>query len=293
MPFRLPQVAQLIAAMRQAFALLLVLSGAGVAHAATPEQIEQGRILAGIGGCANCHTAKDGKPFAGGDAIETPVGSFFAPNITSDPQSGLGVWSDADFLRAMREGVSPTDDPYYPAFPYTSFTHMTDQDLLAIKAYLDTVPAVAQADRPHDLWFPFNVRWGVGLWQWAFFEPARFTPDQARSAAWNRGAYLVTGPGHCQECHTPRTFYGVLKPDQAFAGGDFGPNAGPNISGDTARGIGEWSAEDLTSVLESGMTPDGDFLGGEMAKVIQNGTAILPAADLAGVVEYLKSLPPR
>ena len=123
------------------------------------------------------------------------------------------------FIRAMREGRDPEGWPLYPAFPYTSYTRMTDEDLAALKAYLDALPAVSQASKPHELWFPFNLRWGLYLWQWLFFTPERFQPDPAKDAAWNRGAYLVLGPGHCAECHTPRTFYGVLEWDRAFAGG--------------------------------------------------------------------------
>ena len=250
-------------------------------------------MLFHIGGCTNCHTAKGGELLAGGDAISTPFGDFYAPNITPDPTTGIGGWSDADFIRAMREGVGPDGRPYYPAFPYTSFTRMADEDLIALKAYLDTLATVDRPSRPHALWFPFNLRWGMWLWQWAFFTPERFQPDPAHDDAWNRGAYLVLGPGHCAECHTPRTFYGVLEQDRAFAGARLGKEKVPNITSDPDAGLGKWSASDIGTVLKLGMTPDGDFLGSEMAKVVNNGTGKLPDADLAAIVAYLRSLPPR
>jgi mono/diheme cytochrome c family protein len=193
----------------------------------------------------------------------------------------------------MREGRAPDGSAYYPAFPYTSYTRMTDDDLRALKAYLDTVPPVDRPSRPHELWFPFDQRWGMRLWQWAFFVPGRFEPDPARDAAWNRGAYLVQGPGHCQECHTPRTFYGVLEEDRAFAGGRLGKERVPNLTGDPEVGLGKWSESDIGTVLKLGMTPEGDFVGSDMAKVVNNATGKLPDEDIAAVAAYLKSLPPR
>ncbi len=153
----------------------------------------RGELLFHIGGCTNCHTAKNGALLAGGDPIVSPFGDFHAPNITPDPETGIGGWTLEQFIRAMREGRDPEGWPLYPAFPYTSYTRMTDEDLAALKAYLDGLPAVSQASKPHDLWFPFNLRWGLYLWQWLFFTPERFQPDPAKDAVWNRGAYLVLG----------------------------------------------------------------------------------------------------
>jgi mono/diheme cytochrome c family protein len=253
----------------------------------------RGELVFNAGGCTNCHTAKDGPPLAGGDAIQSPYGAFYAPNITPDPKTGIGGWSEADFVRAMREGRAPDGSAYYPAFPYTSYTRMTDDDLRALKAYLDTVPPVDRPSRPHELWFPFDQRWGMRLWQWAFFVPGRFEPDPARDAAWNRGAYLVQGPGHCQECHTPRTFYGVLEEDRAFAGGRLGKERVPNLTGDPEVGLGKWSESDIGTVLKLGMTPEGDFVGSDMAKVVNNATGKLPDEDIAAIAGYIKTLPPR
>ncbi len=279
--------------LRSAVVLGLLAMLPAAAGAADPALVARGEQVFNIGGCTNCHTAKDGQLLAGGDPLVTPFGTFHPPNITPDPAHGIGGWTDAQFITAMREGRSPSGAAYYPAFPYTSYTRMTDEDLLALKAYLDTVPPSPQAGRPHELGFPFNQRWGIRFWQWAFFLPGRFVPEPAKGEAWNRGAYLVLGPGHCAECHTPRNALGVLDMDRAFAGGDLGgPNGKvPNISGTAPQGLGEWSEGDVETVLTLGMTPDGDFLGGEMGKIVSNGTSKLPAEDLAAVVTYLKSLP--
>jgi mono/diheme cytochrome c family protein len=274
---------------------LAILAGAlaGVpVVAADAALVQAGERLFHIGGCTNCHTAKNGPLLAGGDPIVSPFGTFYAPNITPDPETGIGGWSEADFVRAMHEGKAPDGSPYYPAFPYTSYTHLSDDDLRALKAYLDTVPPVRQASRPHELRFPYDQRWGMWLWQWAFFKPERFTPDPAKDASWNRGAYLVQGAGHCTECHTPRTFYGVLEADRAFTGARLGKEKVPNITSDPEQGLGRWSEGDIVTLLKLGMTPDGDFVGSEMAKVVNNATGKLPDEDVAAIAAYLKSLPP-
>lgn len=275
---------------------LLTVSFASVpAHADQASQVAHGALLAAIGGCANCHTAKGGAAFAGGDALITPFGTFYAPNITPDKEAGIGGWSTADFVRALQQGRSPSGEPYYPALPYTSYTNMSAEDLADLKAYLGTVPPSSRASTPHVLAFPFNQRWALRLWQWAFFTPGSWKPQAGRSAEWNRGAYLVEGPGHCEECHTPRNRAGALDRTCAYAGGPAPTESGgkiPNISGDPGIGLGKWTAADLTTLLTLGMTPKGDFIGGEMAKVVNNGTSKLPAPDLAAIVTYLKSLPP-
>ena len=193
----------------------------------------------------------------------------------------------------MREGVAPDGSPYYPAFPFTSYTRMTDADLRALKAYLDTVPAVRQTSRPHELAFPYNLRLGLWPWRWAFFTPARFVPDPARDEAWNRGAYLVEGPGHCQECHTPRTWSLSLDSARAFQGGDLGPGIGkvPDITRHPERGLGQWTEDDYLFLLQLGMKPDGDFVGGDMAKIVTNGTAKLSEPDRQAITRFLMSLP--
>ena len=262
------------------------------------ELARQGELIFNIGGCTNCHTAKGGQLLAGGDPLRTPFGSFYPPNITPDPETGIGGWSEADFARAMREGKTPDGSPYYPSFPYTSYTRLTDEDVRALKAYLDSVPPVRQPSKPHELGFPYSQRWGLHAWQLAFFEPARFQPDPTRDAAWNRGAYLVEGPGHCQECHTPRNFAGARDTERAFTGGPdpsdpTGRQRIPNITQDTEAGIGEWEESDIVTSLTLGMLPDGDFVGGEMAKVVTNATSKLPPEDVQAIATYLKTLPAR
>jgi mono/diheme cytochrome c family protein len=269
-------------------AVFAALSLCGSAVMAEEDAIARGELLFNIGGCTNCHTAKDGPVLAGGDPIRTPFGTFHAPNITPDPDTGIGAWSEADFLRAMREGIAPNGAAYYPAFPYTSYAAMPEADLKALKAYLDTIEPVAQENRPHRLAFPYNLRAGLHLWQWAFFDPVPFSPRPDRTMEWNRGAYLVNGPGHCQECHTPRGWTGALDRERAFEGSDLGEGIGrvPAIT-PTEQGIGDWSADDLLLFFQLGMMPDGDFAGGEMGKVVSNATAKLPDADRQAIVDYL------
>jgi mono/diheme cytochrome c family protein len=274
---------------------LMVLAHASGAAAAS--DIERGQYVLNAGGCITCHTDKvtlkaKGPVLGGGREIKTPFGVFYSPNITPDRDHGIGRWSEADFVRAMREGRSPEGRHYYPAFPYTSFTRISDRDLKALWAYLRTVPPVARANKPHKLRFPFSQRFGLGFWKWLYFRPGPYRPDSAKSAEWNRGAYLVTALGHCGECHTPRTALGGLEHDRWLAGSAGGPvGKAPNITPDKPTGIGDWSAADIVSALKIGMLPDGDFVGAEMADVVEYDTSRLTGADLKAIAAYLKSLP--
>lgn len=257
-----------------------------------PPDAKRGAYLAAIGGCASCHTAKGGAALAGGVELGSPFGTFVGPNITSHATAGIGRWTEADFLRAMRDGLSPSGRHYYPAFPYTSYTRMTVGDLRDLWAYLRTVPPSANAPAGHDLGFPWNFRPGIGLWKLVWFSPGAYEPVRKQTAVWNRGAYLVDGPLHCAECHTKRNFAGALDRSHWMAGTRSGPDGKPvpNIT-PSSSGIGKWSARDLSFFLQSGMLPSGDATGGEMAKVIEH-TAKLSETDLAAVVAYLRSLPP-
>lgn len=281
-----------IAALAAFAVTALLAAGAPLAQ---EDQARKGELVFNIGGCTSCHTAKDGARLAGGDPIRSPYGTFHAPNITPDRETGIGGWSEADFIRAMREGVSPDGMPYYPAFPYTSYTQMSDEDLKALKAYLDTIPPVRQASRPHELSFPYNLRFGLRPWRWAFFTPQRFVPDPAKDPVWNRGAYLVNGPGHCQQCHTPRSWAGALDEARAFMGADLGPGIGkaPNITPHPEHGLGKWVVDDYLFLLSDGVTPDGDSVSGDMVRVVNNATSKLPPSDQDAIVAYLRSLPPR
>lgn len=254
--------------------------------------LDNGRTMFAAGGCASCHAVskEERTKLGGGVALRSPFGTFYAPNISPDPTRGIGRWSEADFVNAMRNGVSPDGRHYYPSFPYTSYQRMTAADLRDLFAYLKTLPPVSDASRDHDLPFPFNVRRGVGLWKLLYLDGKPFMPDPGQSVQWNRGAYLANGPGHCAECHSPRDAFGGIKPAQRFAGGPNPEGEGwvPNI---TQKGLGRWSTKDIEYLLETGELPEGDSVGSSMRDVIRN-TAQLPAADREAMAIYLKSLPP-
>lgn len=285
-----------------ALALVLVAGLVGVAGAAngtaaaTPEQLERGRYLLRAGGCVSCHTdVKGGGPeFAGGRALRTPFGVFYPPNITPDRETGIGAWSDADFVRALREGVRPDGAHYFPAFPYTSYTRMREADMLALKAYLFSRRAVARPNREHELRWPFGWRALVGPWKLLFFDPGPYRPDPERSERWNRGAYLVEALAHCGECHTPRNRLGALDREMWLAGTLEGPEgrSAPNITPDPATGIGDWSAADVVYLLRTGLKPGFDNVQGAMAEVIEDGLEHLSDDDLEAIADYLLSLEP-
>jgi mono/diheme cytochrome c family protein len=265
------------------------------AGAADPDLIARGAYLAAAADCAACHTdrAHGGQPFAGGRALATPFGTFYSPNITPDPETGIGRWSEAQFLRALREGVRPDGSNYFPVFPYPSFTKITDDDARAIKAYLFAQPPVRQSNRAHDVAFPFSWRFLQSAWKLLFFSPGPFEPAPDRSEAYNRGAYLVTALAHCGECHTPRNWFGATEPSRFLVGTPDGPDGKkvPNITPDDKTGIGDWSEDDIVTLLTTGQTPDFDFVGGAMAEIMRN-TSQLDDADRRAIAVYLKALPP-
>jgi mono/diheme cytochrome c family protein len=265
------------------------------AQAPDPGAAKRGEYVFTAAGCLGCHTDEKNKGprLAGGRPIKTPFGTFYGPNITPDPVHGIGEWTEAQFLRALTEGVRADGAHLFPSFPYTSFAGMAEADAKDLWAYLRTVPAVAQPNRPHDIGFPFNLRFLLAGWKWLFFNPGRFQPDPAKPAELNRGAYLATVLGHCQECHSPRGFLGGIQGGMAFAGGVLpGGGVAPNLTPDPETGLGKWRAGDVAEFLKSGMLPDGDFAGGEMTEVINNTTGKLTDADRQAIVAYLKSLPP-
>ena len=277
-----------------------LLFAAPLAVAAGPSStdplIKQGEYVYRAAGCYGCHTDEKhgGKPLAGGHALATPFGTFYSSNITPDAQTGIGRWSEQDFMRALRAGVSPTGDNYYPSFPYPSYTKLTDDDLRALWAYLKAQPPVQRANRQHDLkWFA-RARSFVSSWKGLYFTPGAYQPDAAKSATWNRGAYLAEAAAHCGECHTPRGALGGIQSGMHYAGTREGPDNSviPNITPDKKTGIGRWRVRELAEYLETGMKPDGDTAGDLMAEVIDNGLRYLRKDDLAAVAEYVLSLPP-
>jgi mono/diheme cytochrome c family protein len=255
-----------------------------------------GRTLFYAGGCASCHATPgqdDKTRLGGGLALHSPFGTFYPPNISPHPRDGIGRWTAAQFLRAMRGGVSPAGRHYYPAFPYTSYQRMTPADIRDLFGFLQRLPAVEGRVRDHELPFPFNIRQGLGLWKLAFLDGRMFEPDPTRSAVWNRGAYLVEGPGHCAECHSPRNVFGAIEVGRRFAGGPNPEGKGwvPNITPDET-GLEGWTKADLVELLTSGLTPSGDSVGSNMASVVRN-IAEIPEPDRAAIAEYILSLPPR
>jgi mono/diheme cytochrome c family protein len=256
--------------------------------------VARGAYLANAADCEACHTDKEhqGEPYTGGRALATPFGTFYSPNITPDPETGIGSWSEAQFLRALRDGVRPDGANYFPVFPYPSFTKITDEDARAIRAYLFSLPAVRQTNRTHDVPFPLSWRFLHNGWKLLFFTPGPFRPAPERSEAYNRGAYLVTALAHCGECHTPRNWLGAMESDRFLAGNPNGPDGKkvPNITPDHKTGIGNWSEDDIVGVLTDGHTPEFDFVSGAMAEVVKS-TSRLTDADRRAIAFYLRSIP--
>lgn len=255
-------------------------------------QLDNGKTMFTAGGCVSCHMTpgQDNRDLLGGGlGLHSPFGTFYVPNISPDTRDGIGGWSEAEFVSAMWHGTSPNGEHYFPAFPYASYRNMILDDVRDVFAYIKTLPAVTGKVRDHDVPFPFNIRRSLGGWKLLFLREPVAQADPARSPQWNRGAYLVNGPGHCAECHSPRNPLGGMVVAQKFAGGPDPEGKGwvPNI---TQKGLGEWTEKDISYFLESGMTPEGDAAGGSMAPVIAN-TSRLSADDRAAMAVYLKSLP--
>lgn len=272
-------------------ALCSAVGSAALAAAPSPELIAYGRSLVEAGDCAGCHTADPAKPFAGGKRIDTPFGAIYAPNLTPDRDTGIGGWSDADFTRALRHGIAPDGSNYYPAFPYPYFTKMTKDDTLAIRAYLGTVAPVVNRNKPPELRWPFGYRGLMRLWNAMYFKPGLFEPDQTKSAAWNRGGYLVTGLGHCGACHTPKNYFGADRDAQALSGNEVGGWFAPRLDGAARTGLKSWSEQDITEYLQSGRNAK-SHAAGPMAAVVVNSTSKMSDADVRAIAIYLKSLPP-
>ncbi len=261
------------------------------------EPVERGAYLARVGNCVTCHTEEDAEEtdfMAGGPPVEADFGTFYGTNITPDPDHGIGGWSEGDLARALREGRGPDGTHFYPAFPYTSFTGMSDGDVADLYAFLMEVPPVARENRPHDLPWYMSVRTAVAAWNAFNFREGRFQQDPERDEEWNRGAYLSRAVAHCSECHSSRTTSGGVDEDLRYAGTSEGMDGDPvpNITPHDETGIGGWSERHLTRYLDFGMDPDGDFAGGSMGAVISRGTSYMTDDDRRVLVRYIRSLEP-
>lgn len=281
---------------RSRMRVALAASAAGAMFAISPPAVAQtaGDVVRGeyvfhLSGCEGCHTDKkaNGPKLAGGREFKTDFGTFYSPNITPDADTGIGRWTFDDFKAAMRKGKAPDGSNYFPAFPYTAYTHMTDQDLADLWAYLQAQPATPHPNRAHDLKVPFGWRWTVTLWNWLYL-------DQGPKPEWDRGRYVVEALSHCHECHTPRDLLGGRKDAMAYAGTKRNPEGLeiPNITPDQETGIGKWSEGDLRMLFRMGMLPDGDFVGGVMAESVSHATSKMNEADRAALIAYLQSLKP-
>lgn len=290
-------MAQLRVLVLLALPILAVCWGRSVpARAAEDEAaITRGAYLAIVGDCAACHTDKKagGAPLAGGRALVTRFGTFYGPNITPDKTTGIGDWSEAQFKRALHDGINEHGAYMFPVFPFTSFTNMADADAGDLYTYLMSVPPVTHREPANEVKFPFGWRPLLWFWRTLFFKEGPLQPVEGQSAEWNRGRYLAEAVVHCQECHTPRNFLGALDRAHAYAGNPHGPdgNEAPDITSDKKDGLGDWKIGDIEDVLKSGMTPDGDSVGEGMADVV-DGTGRLTDADRHAIAIYIQSLPP-
>jgi len=254
------------------------------------EIVAHGKALVEAADCGSCHTADPAKPFAGGKRIDTPFGAIYVPNLTPDRETGIGAWSDADFIQALRYGTDPDGSRYYPAFPYPYFKKLTRDDLLSIRAYLATLTPFQNEAPPPELRFPLNFRAVMWVWNFIFFKPGILEPDQQKSADWNRGRYLVEGAGHCGACHTPKNIFGADRRGRAFAGGRVGGWFAPRLDAAARSGLGSWSVDDIVEYLQSGRNAK-SHADGLMAEVVVNSTSKMSNSDVRAIAVYLKSLP--
>jgi mono/diheme cytochrome c family protein len=266
------------------------------AFAARTADLANGETMFNVGGCASCHATaekKDRTLLGGGHELKTDFGIFRVPNISSDKTHGMGGWTEAEFVTAMQKGTGRKGEHLYPAFPYSSYQRMKLEDVRDLYAFMKTLPADPTPSKPHDLKFPFNMRMSLGGWKLLFLDGKPFTPDPAKDAAFNRGAYLVEGPGHCAECHSTRNLLGGITAEGRFAGGADPEGKGyvPNIT-PHANGLKAWSDKDIVYMLETGFTPENDAVGSSMADVVENTSRLTPA-DRTAMAAYLKALTPR
>jgi mono/diheme cytochrome c family protein len=253
--------------------------------------VQRGEYLAKAADCMVCHTAEGGRPYAGGFAFNLPFGTLYSTNITPDRETGIGAYSDADFLKAMHSGVRRDGARLYPAMPFTSYTYLADADALAIKAYLFTLPPVRAPSRANALAFPFDQRWAMGAWSLLFNPNKRFEPDSSQSPAWNRGAYLVEALAHCGECHTPRSPAFSLDNHRKFGGALTAGWRAYNISADKGTGVGDWSDDQLFGYLSTGHALGRGGASGPMGEAVDNSFSLMTPSDVHAMVAYLRTVP--
>lgn len=281
---------------------ILALLGAGAAYAVDVtkdetahngqayDEIARGRYLAILGDCAACHTDPGGKPYAGGEPIETPFGVVASANITPDLETGIGGWSDDDFVSALQQGRGKDGIRLYPAMPYPYFAKMSRDQILAIRAYLNTLEPVHLKVRTDELPFPFKYRFGMLFWNALFFSGKPFEPVAGKSAEWNRGAFIVEGPGHCGACHTPKNFLGGDKTGDALQGASLQGWFAPDLTSDQRSGLADWSPDDIVAYLKTGHGRHASA-SGTMSDVIRDSTSQMSDSDLQAIATYLKDLP--
>jgi mono/diheme cytochrome c family protein len=260
---------------------------------AGPADVKAGLYMERLSDCMACHTRPGGTPFAGGREIGTPFGSLTSPNITPDPDTGIGSWSNDDFYQALHSGIGHGGEYLYPVMPYTSYTKMTREDVLAVKAYLFSLKPVFAPRVPNGLNFPFDIRDTLVVWRELFFRPGTFQPNPKHSAEWNRGAYIVLGPGHCGECHSPRNVLGATETSDNLAGGAVQQWLAPNISSDKLAGLGSRSVQDIVTFLHAGADRSLGVAFGPMSEVVHDSLRYATEDDLHAVATYLKEGPDR
>jgi mono/diheme cytochrome c family protein len=258
---------------------------------ASADLVTRGEYLTRAADCVACHTVEDGQPFAGGRAFPTQFGTLYAPNITADKETGIGNWSDAEFLRAVHEGIARDGTRLYPAFPYASYSYLADADVLAIKAYLFSLAPIHEPRQESALKFPFNQRWLMVFWSAIFRPDERFQPNAEQSAQWNRGAYLTEALAHCGECHTPRSALQGLNERKKFAGAVVAGWHAYNISSDAGSGIGDWRDDEVASYLSSGHAAGRGTASGPMREAVDLSLRTLSRGDIEAIVAYVRSVP--
>jgi mono/diheme cytochrome c family protein len=254
--------------------------------------IERGKYLTEAADCAACHTATGGVPYAGGREFRTPFGTLYSPNLTADMQTGIGTWSEADFRRAVHKGIAKDGSRLYPAFPYESYTFLTDDDVSAIRAYLFSLAPVHGAPPANRMMFPFNQRWLMSFWSLFYNPDTRFRPHPDRSPQWNRGAYLIEALAHCGDCHTPRNLAQALDNRHKFGGSVIDGWRAFNITQDRDSGIGAWTDQQIADYLRTGHTVGRGSAGGPMAEAVDISLSKIEPVDIAAMVNYLRTIPP-